>query len=66
MQILHFNWLRYWRAFSNSPQVAKFAGFSLDKFPFKKALLSYPRGGPSRFSTVQSTPGRALSISVRL
>ena len=27
MQILHFDWLRYYRSISNSHQVAKFAGF---------------------------------------
>ena len=27
MQILHFDWLRYYRSISNSHRVAKFAGF---------------------------------------
>ena len=27
MQILHFDWLRYYRSVSNSHRVAKFAGF---------------------------------------
>ena len=27
MQILNFDWLRYYRSISNSRQVAKFAGF---------------------------------------
>ena len=27
MQILHFDWLRYYRSTSNSHRVAKFAGF---------------------------------------
>ena len=27
MQILHFEWLRYYRSISNSHPVAKFAGF---------------------------------------
>ena len=27
MQILHFDWLRYYRSISNSHQAAKFAGF---------------------------------------
>ena len=27
MQILHFDWLRYYRSISNSHPVAKFAGF---------------------------------------
>ena len=27
MQILHFDWLRYYRSISNSYRVAKFAGF---------------------------------------
>ena len=28
MQILHFDWLRYYRSISNSHRVAKFAGFA--------------------------------------
>ena len=39
MQILHFNWLRYWGTIgltiSNSPRLAKCACFSLDSFPNK-------------------------------
>ena len=27
MQIVHFDWLRYYRSLSNSHRVAKFAGF---------------------------------------
>ena len=27
MQILHFDWLRYYKSISNSYRVAKFAGF---------------------------------------
>ena len=27
MQILHFDWLRYYKSISNSHRVAKFAGF---------------------------------------
>ena len=27
MQIVHFDWLRYYRSISNSHRVAKFAGF---------------------------------------
>ena len=29
MQILHFDWLRYWGSNSNSHRVAKFAGFEI-------------------------------------
>ena len=50
MQILHFDWLRYYRSISNSHQVAKFADFvnlfilfysQIKKFFFAEFIIAF-------------------------